>query len=104
MSQELPAEIRAELAQRVEKLVVAGMDRALARRRVWDEYQDDLVSIANQMHRAAEPAPPELPPPKPLIPQAKPRADSGEHFFTPERMAKSRSELAKIKQQLGIKA
>lgn len=115
MSQNLPSEIRAELAHRVDQLVGSGMDRALARRKVWDEYQDELVNIANQMHGAAEPAPPELPPPKHDWPQAqdlsrhgnKPlyqaRPDSGNDYWTPERKAKSLSELGKLKEFLRMK-
>ncbi|PHV01504.1 hypothetical protein CSQ88_11695 [Iodobacter sp. BJB302] len=52
---------RAELAGKVDKLVLGGMDRLLARRRVWDDYQAELVTIAAGVAGIDE-RPPPLPP------------------------------------------
>ncbi|STQ91366.1 hypothetical protein EV682_103147 [Iodobacter fluviatilis] len=104
---------RAELAAKVEKRVAAGMDRSLARRKVWDDYQAELVAIAAGVAGIDErPPPPDLPPArekgKTYQPKSWyiPRTDSGQDFFTPERMQKSRSELEKLKKRLkaGVKS
>ncbi|MFC7419378.1 hypothetical protein ACFQNF_05745 [Iodobacter arcticus] len=101
---------RAELADKVELLVVGGMDRLFARRQVWNDYQAELVAIAASVEGIDERPPPDLPPPrekgKSYQPKSWyiPRPDSGQNFFTPERMQKSRSELEKLKQRMGVKS
>ncbi|MCX7204773.1 MAG: hypothetical protein NT086_02055 [Proteobacteria bacterium] len=104
---------RAELSRSVETLVDEGMDRPLARRKVWDDYQSELIAIADKEAGIDER------PPLPPLPEARetgktyqpkrwymPRPDSGDDFFTPERMQKSRSALENLKQHLkqGAKA
>jgi hypothetical protein len=101
---------RVELANKVDQLVLGGMDRLFARRQVWNDYQAELVAIAASVEGIDErPPPPALTSEKGKSYQPKswyiPRPDSGQNFFTPERIEKSRSELAKLKQNLkaGVK-
>ncbi|WP_293934001.1 hypothetical protein [Iodobacter sp.] len=102
---------RAELSRSVDALVEGGMDRLLARRKVWDDYQSELIVIADKEAGIDER------PPLPPLPEARgktyqpkrwylPRPDSGDDFFTPERIQKSRSALENLKQHLkqGAKA
>ncbi|PHV02819.1 hypothetical protein [Iodobacter sp. BJB302] len=99
---------RAELAGKVDKLVLGGMDRLFARRKVWNDYQAELVTIAAGVAGIDERPPPDLPPArekgKTYQPKSWyiPRPDSGQDFFTPERMQKSRSELEKLKKRLKV--
>lgn len=112
---DLPDHVKAELAAAVETMAAQGVDRLIARQKVWQNYQNELVAIAETMPSVADRAVPELPPPKqdwrgqqdlsrhgnkPLF---RPRADSGEQYWTPERKAKSQSELEKVKQLLRMK-
>lgn len=108
----LPAEIQAELRRRQAELEAAGWATPLARQKVWQDYQAELVMLASTEASVAEIEPPELPPPKWRSnedlarngnkPWYRPRADS-EQYWTPERKAKNQSELDKLKQQLGIR-
>lgn len=109
----LPPEVAAELSAATDVLVAAGVDRAMARQKVWQDYQAELITLAGAECSVAERAVPELPPPKYRStedlarngnkPIYQPRTDSGDGFWTPERKAKSQSELDKLKQQLGIR-
>lgn len=106
---DLDEAIRADLAAKVETLVADGMDRLFARRQVWNDYQAELVAIAASVEGIDErPPPPTLAPEMGKSYQPKswyiPRPDSGQDFFTPERMHKSRSELEKLKQRMGVKS
>ncbi|WP_297572644.1 hypothetical protein [uncultured Deefgea sp.] len=108
----LTPEVQAELAAAVDVLVASGVDRALARQKVWQNYQNDLIAIAQDLPSVAECATPELPPPKwsqqdlsrtGNKPFYQRRADDGAAFWTPDRKAKNRSELEKLKNTLGIR-
>lgn len=103
---------RAELVNKVDQLVLGGMDRLFARRQVWNDYQAELVAIAAGVEGIDErPPPPAFPPVREMGKSYQPkswyipRPDSGQGFFTPERIEKSRSELEKLKQNLkaGVK-
>ncbi|WP_410499679.1 hypothetical protein [Chitinibacter sp. S2-10] len=110
---DLPAHIKAELAAAVETMVAQGVDRLMARQKVWQNYQNELVVIAETMHSVADRAVPELPPPKPYQqqdlsrhgnkPLYRPRADSGDDYWNPERKAKARAGIEQVKQQLRMK-
>lgn len=106
---ELDADTRQRLADEVERLVRMGKERKQARRIVWDHYLGELEAHAVPVSTAGpEPPTPEIPvsePPKGApAGVTKPALTSIEkHFFTPDRLAKSRAALAKVKQLVGLR-
>lgn len=107
---ELDADTKARLVDEVERLVRMGVDRMKARRLVWDDYLDELAAYAAPASdtKPSPPQPPEIPEPEPpvvvpamvtAVAQSKPT----EPFFTPERMQRNRSELAKVKRIVGLR-
>lgn len=107
---ELDADTRQRLVDEVERLVRMGKERKQARRIVWDDYLDELAVYAAPVSTAGpEPPPPDTPVPEPpqaaqarvTKPALTPRND---HFFTPDRLAKSRAALAQVKRLVGLRS
>ncbi|WP_432719883.1 hypothetical protein R0381_003615 [Jeongeupia wiesaeckerbachi] len=97
MAIELDTETKQQLADEAERLVRAGMDRQKARRAVWDDYQAAQAGRPEQ--RVSRPL--ETPVPEP--PRSAKAEPGNDKFFTPERLQKNRTALAKLKQQIGLR-
>lgn len=100
---ELDTSTRQRLVEEVERLVRMGMERRQARRVVWDDYQDELAAYATP---PPEPEPVQAKPPvtAPSTPERAPAPEEqAGRFFTPERLRRSRAELARIKQLVGLR-
>lgn len=120
---ELDEATKQRLAMEVEQLVRMGMDRKKARRIVWEDYQEELATFSVVASPEPDPPQPEPRPPETPVPEPPPvkgamptpiaerikdshaeQAVPEAQFFTPERLQKNRTELAKVKRLIGLRS